>query len=273
MISSSRYRAVGADSMNNIRHTAAGTVEFLQIFCDQGCVLAGAKVLPMLTGAVYVIDCAEPHCTAPLAPENYVRNNIALDKTAFETLLDAAGAREVYAEMWKTGAMCVRLSKEAAAYADACFSQIDRSAENPTGRHEISLALLNLSLLLRNHAQSGISADEGVAGQAAAYVDKHLSGCVSTAAVAEALHVSKYHLCHVFRAKTGMTLSHYVLEKRLAEAEKLLCASSLTVSEISEELGFASISYFCGTFGKKYGLPPGVYRKNNKNSSKNTPVR
>lgn len=257
----SRYRAVGADCLNHVRHTAADTVEFLQIFCNDGCVLAGAKVLPMLDGAVYVIDCAEPHCTAPLVPKKYVRNNLSLSKSAFEAFLKTAGARDILAEVWENGVMCAALSKEAAKQADECFACLDRLCHGQTDMPEVCLALLTLTLLLKKHADGNIPADTGLAGQAVAYVETNLGADVSTAAVARALHVSKYHLCHTFHARTGMTLSRYVLEKRLTEAEKLLCRSTLSVSEISEELGFASISYFCGVFGKKYGVPPGVYRK------------
>ncbi len=68
-------------------------------------------------------------------------------------------------------------------------------------------------------------------------------------------------LCHTFREKTGMTLSEYVLEKRLSKAESMLRKGVRPVGEIALELGFSSVSYFCSVFNKKYGMSPLAYRK------------
>ena len=73
--------------------------------------------------------------------------------------------------------------------------------------------------------------------------------------------VGKIMFCHTFREKTGMTLSEYVLEKRLSKAESMLRKGVRPVGEIALELGFSSVSYFCSVFNKKYGMSPLAYRK------------
>ena len=73
--------------------------------------------------------------------------------------------------------------------------------------------------------------------------------------------VGKIMFCHTFREKTGMTLSEYVLEKRLSKAESMLRKGVHPVGEIALELGFSSVSYFCSVFNKKYGMSPLAYRK------------
>ena len=73
--------------------------------------------------------------------------------------------------------------------------------------------------------------------------------------------VGKIMLCHTFHEKTGMTLSGYVLEKRLSKAESMLRKGVRPVGEIALELGFSSVSYFCSVFNKKYGMSPLAYRK------------
>ncbi len=67
--------------------------------------------------------------------------------------------------------------------------------------------------------------------------------------------------CHTFHEKTGLTLSEYVLEKRLSKAESMLRKGVRPVGEIALELGFSSVSYFCSVFNKKYGMSPLAYRK------------
>ena len=73
--------------------------------------------------------------------------------------------------------------------------------------------------------------------------------------------VGKIMFCHTFHEKTGMTLSEYVLEKRLSKAESMLRKGVRPVGEIALELGFSSVSYFCSVFNKKYGMSPLAYRK------------
>ena len=73
--------------------------------------------------------------------------------------------------------------------------------------------------------------------------------------------VGKIMFCHTFHEKTGMTLSGYVLEKRLSKAESMLRKGVRPVGEIALELGFSSVSYFCSVFNKKYGMSPLAYRK------------
>ena len=73
--------------------------------------------------------------------------------------------------------------------------------------------------------------------------------------------VGKIMFCHTFHEKTGMTLSGYVLEKRLSKAESMLRKGVRPVGEIALALGFSSVSYFCSVFNKKYGMSPLAYRK------------
>ena len=62
-----------------------------------------------------------------------------------------------------------------------------------------------------------------------------------------------------------MTVNEFINETRLEEAAKLTSLTDMTFYEISAAVGFSDQSYFSKVFSAKYGMPPGKYRKLNKN--------
>lgn len=75
---------------------------------------------------------------------------------------------------------------------------------------------------------------------------------ISLKQAAEASNLSTSHFCKLFRKTTGMTFNEYLTFYRVNRAEKLL-NSDRTITEISYECGFGSLSTFYRSF-KKYKL-------------------
>ena len=65
----------------------------------------------------------------------------------------------------------------------------------------------------------------------------------------------------VFRACVGMGPQQYILHVRLLMAEHLLRATARPVLEISEEVGFGSVSSLNRQFLRVYGLSPRAFRQ------------
>jgi AraC-like DNA-binding protein len=57
------------------------------------------------------------------------------------------------------------------------------------------------------------------------------------------------------------TYSDYVNEIRINEASRLLIQSDKSISQISFECRFETLSYFNRVFFNKKGITPSVYRK------------
>lgn len=72
---------------------------------------------------------------------------------------------------------------------------------------------------------------------------------------------SREHICRVFKAKTGKTLTEYLNEQRLIQAANRLAYSDDTVLSVCMNLGFSSVAYFNSLFKKKYGVSPRDFRK------------
>lgn len=65
----------------------------------------------------------------------------------------------------------------------------------------------------------------------------------------------------IFREEMGTTIKKYVDEVVFAEAKKLLLNPSLSIDDISAQLGFCDRRYFTTRFNKVCGLTPAAYRR------------
>ena len=75
------------------------------------------------------------------------------------------------------------------------------------------------------------------------------------------LGVSRRQLLRLLREEYGMTFSEMLVATRMERAAWLLKTSSLTVAEISANVGYMSETSFFKQFIKKYGTTPQKYRK------------
>lgn len=83
---------------------------------------------------------------------------------------------------------------------------------------------------------------------------------LSVSQIAELSHYNSNHLNRVFKAETGFTVKHYLLLRKLAEAQKYLCMGK-SVKEACMLSGFNNYSNFLRTFKKYIGYTPGKFEK------------
>ncbi|HAA10461.1 MAG TPA: AraC family transcriptional regulator [Cytophagales bacterium] len=85
--------------------------------------------------------------------------------------------------------------------------------------------------------------------------------------LAEAMSMSRSNLLRKIKQHTEQSASVFIREVRLKKAMELLQQGSLTVSEVSYEVGFGSVSYFVKCFREYYGHPPGQVGQNSEPES------
>lgn len=79
--------------------------------------------------------------------------------------------------------------------------------------------------------------------------------------LAARMGLSKYYLIKLFRQYTGDTPMEYFQQVRLRRACGLLSTTSLSVAQISEQLGYSSPFHFSGAFKRCFGISPSRYRR------------
>lgn len=87
------------------------------------------------------------------------------------------------------------------------------------------------------------------------------SGDINVGELSEKLHISQRHLRRIMHDSYDSTMTQQKNKLRIESARRLLLETDLTVSEIAEQTGFSSPSYFSRCFKKICGMPPVEYRK------------
>lgn len=91
--------------------------------------------------------------------------------------------------------------------------------------------------------------------QAIEYIGVHYAEELQVEQVAAAVGVSSYHLCHIFKAATGHTVSHYWQSVRCDKARAAL-RKGASVAEAAEQCGFSSPAYFTKVYQKHFSVLP-----------------
>ena len=85
---------------------------------------------------------------------------------------------------------------------------------------------------------------------------------VTVEAVTRELGYTRQYISGRFHRVTGRLLSHFLKEKRLGKAARLLKAGNLRVSQIARRCGFDSENYFRQQFRERFGMSPRQFRTN-----------
>lgn len=80
--------------------------------------------------------------------------------------------------------------------------------------------------------------------------------------VADHMGLSYKYMEELFKRRMGMTIQQYHTSLRIHEAAQMLRATSYSVSEISEKLGYQDPLYFSNVFKRVTGMSPRNYRQN-----------
>ncbi len=95
------------------------------------------------------------------------------------------------------------------------------------------------------------------------FIDGHFKEHISLEQLAKLVHFNKYYLVHAFARQYGISPINYLNARRIDESKRLLVSTNLSLSQISNLVGFSSPSYFSQSFRKLEGSSPMEYRKSN----------
>ena len=93
------------------------------------------------------------------------------------------------------------------------------------------------------------------------YIYDNLHTKIALDTLAETVGLSPSYLSRLFRREVGLTISEYIMKKRLETAENMLKYSDHSCIDISNYLCFSSESHFIQTFRKHTGYTPIAYRQ------------
>ncbi len=91
--------------------------------------------------------------------------------------------------------------------------------------------------------------------QIAEYINEHFTEDMPLAFLSDMFSLSRYHLCRIFKQKTGMTIHQYVNKKRFAKVRDFVKAG-MSITEAALAAGYESYSAFYRVFVKEFGQNP-----------------
>lgn len=131
-------------------------------------------------------------------------------------------------------------------------------------KDELSHAITNSHLTDASHNKDIIS--NSILKPAIDYIYSHKNENVSLKKASDLCHISPSYFSRMFTKEIGENFSTYISSLKIEWAKELLLSTNMTISEISDNLGFNESGYLIKTFKKHEGITPALYRKYNKYS-------
>ncbi len=100
------------------------------------------------------------------------------------------------------------------------------------------------------------------------YIENNHNRTISCEDVAMECCLSSKQISRIFKIYTGSSLFEYIVKERMKYAKELLLHSEASIKEISFTMGFENECSFISFFKRHSGMPPGIYRKEKRRSSK-----
>jgi len=115
-----------------------------------------------------------------------------------------------------------------------------------------------INLVFKFETYHGISYEDTVIQKIITYIMKHLDQKITLNDLANEVHMSSEYTCRYFKLKTKVTLTDFILMKKIQVSKRDLIAGK-SISEIAELFGFSSGGHYIKTFKKYEGMTPGTY--------------
>lgn len=92
-----------------------------------------------------------------------------------------------------------------------------------------------------------------------AYIENHYAEHITVSELAHKFYVSDSTISHLFKQKMGISIYHYITQRRLISAKNLI-SNGLALEQVATRVGFSDYSSFYRAFKQEYGISPRQYR-------------
>ncbi|MBQ9784773.1 MAG: helix-turn-helix transcriptional regulator [Clostridia bacterium] len=140
----------------------------------------------------------------------------------------------------------------------------ERAVGNVTSLESRGYAYLLIAHLINRYAVRTLSESVyskhfnkmNLVNRAVSYMNEHYVRPISTAQLADMVHLSEGYFCQIFKEVMGKTAIEYLGGVRAEKAEQLLKSTDMTVAEIAFCCGFGDANYFSRVYKRVKGKTP-----------------
>lgn len=151
------------------------------------------------------------------------------------------------------------------------FAEIEHEFTTKKYGFELSVKLNIFKIFLyivreyeKNGNEVSTSIDENIAHHLCNvldYMENNYANSINMKQAAEMCFMSYNYFSKVFKKFIGKTFNEYLIDIRLRHAKKHLVSNNMTITEIAQNTGFGTTSYFIEAFKKHTGITPMRFRK------------
>lgn len=160
------------------------------------------------------------------------------------------------------GVLRLRLpGAERSRWSERCAALDEELRETRDGYAEAALAHLMLLLVDVARLAADIVGelrlnDEPLLAEVFGFIEAHYHEPISLRDAAAAVALTPGHLTTAVRRKTGRTVQDWILERRMAEARRLLVETDQTAEEVGRRIGYTDPAYFTRSFRRVHHTTP-----------------
>ena len=92
-----------------------------------------------------------------------------------------------------------------------------------------------------------------------AYIEDHYAEHMTIRDIAHKFYISDSSISHQFKQKMGISIYHYVTQRRLISAKNLI-TKGIALEHVATQVGFSDYSSFYRAFKQEYGISPRQYK-------------
>jgi len=99
------------------------------------------------------------------------------------------------------------------------------------------------------------------------YIADNLCNNITLSELANHVHLAPQYISLLFKKETGLTITQFILNRRIDKAKMMIITTNDPVQVIAEKSGFTDYCYFSHAFKKVTGISPRQFRSDNSKKS------
>ncbi|HEY8420237.1 MAG TPA: AraC family transcriptional regulator [Thermoclostridium sp.] len=223
-------------------------------------------------GDVFFINEYDIHHIMYNATPHYIRYVVHFKKDYLLPLLRATNMEGLFDQLYSVPYRKIRPNirnrSELQSYFEAIYRATGYGHEpfDDTSRAQVLSNLLLLlirlhELFMAETPTQKLSKGTNMIQNVVRHIDQNYMTPINLDQLSSSFYTSKYYLCHLFRKKTGLSVTEYIQYRRVIEAQKLLKETDRDITSIYYDCGFNNAQHFYRVFQKFSRVTPLQYRK------------
>lgn len=245
-------------------------MEFIYVQQGEGSAIIDQNIYPFKPGSLMYFQPFQLHRVKADIPEEtfYIRSKLLLEPSTVNSYMQSFTVLyRFFQYLWQSNLDCQVIQVDNPSEFNTLFNLYHSRQKELELTEGFSLFFMIFLNTVKNQWTVQNQTEREVelrhihyAEQVMRWIDRNYYEEFSLISLAKELHLSRFHISHLFRKATGSTITEYLTYRRLREASLLLRTTSLPLQEICNQIGIGNVSYFCQLFKRNAGVTPAQYR-------------